>query len=58
MHPLIHAWGRVVFESPVWSSFLTPQGLNRNRNRSALLTEVKKKNQTEKRLQTAVLTGL
>ena len=32
----------VVFESPVRSGFLTPQGLNRNRNRSALSPEVKK----------------
>jgi len=32
----------VVFESPVQSGFLTPQGLNRDRNRSTLFPEVKK----------------
>jgi len=32
----------IVFESPVWSSFLTPQGLNRDRNRSTLFPDVKK----------------
>ena len=32
----------LVFESPVRSGFLTPQGLNRNRNRSTLVPEVKK----------------
>ena len=34
--------GALVFESPVWSSFLTPQGLNCNCNQSALFPEVKK----------------
>jgi hypothetical protein len=32
----------LVFESPVWSGFLVPQGLNRNRNRSTFVPEVKK----------------
>jgi len=32
----------VVFESPVWSGFLTLQGLNHNCNPSALFPEVKK----------------
>ena len=32
----------LVFESPVRSGFLTPQGLNRDRNRSTLFPEVKK----------------
>ena len=31
-----------MFESPVRSGFLTPQGLNRNHNRSAIFPEVKK----------------
>ncbi|EDR00832.1 uncharacterized protein LACBIDRAFT_312831 [Laccaria bicolor S238N-H82] len=48
----------VVFESPVRSGFLMPRGVNRNRNRSAFSPEVKRPDQTAKRLQTVVFCGL
>ena len=38
----------LVFESPVWSSFLMPKGFNRNLNRSAFFLEVKKPDRTAK----------
>ena len=40
---------QVVFESPVWSSFLIPKGFNRNRNWSAFSPEVKRLDQTAKK---------
>ncbi|EDR02779.1 uncharacterized protein LACBIDRAFT_332065 [Laccaria bicolor S238N-H82] len=38
----------LVFKSPVWSGFLMPLGLNRNRNQSAFFPKVKRPNRTAK----------
>ncbi|EDQ98569.1 uncharacterized protein LACBIDRAFT_299166 [Laccaria bicolor S238N-H82] len=48
----------LVFESPVWSGFLMPRGVNRDRNRSAFSPEVKRPDRTAKRPQTTVFCGL
>ncbi|KIM42534.1 hypothetical protein M413DRAFT_70118 [Hebeloma cylindrosporum] len=48
----------LVFESPVWSGFLTPKGVNRNHNQSTFVPEVKKTDRTAIKMQTAVLTSL
>ncbi|EDR03511.1 uncharacterized protein LACBIDRAFT_307282 [Laccaria bicolor S238N-H82] len=51
-------WLGLVFKSPVWSGFLMPQGFNHNHNWSAFSPEVKRLNQTTKRLQIAVFCSL
>jgi len=45
---------RVVLESPVRSGFLTPEGLDRDRDRSTFILEVKKTGPDRKKTETAV----